>query len=130
RKITFPAVVAACRKRFRRCLENFVKPVVDEICRRVWERRPTSSPKGRRGRLIGPDSRAAKAGSSGNAGAGEACPPASPAKQPLSGDEGEGQKARAEQHEADCRQSKKAVGDKVMMAHERHPPYPTLVRIY
>jgi len=37
---------------------------------------------------------------------------------PASGDESEGQKARAEQHEADCGQSKKTVGDKVMMAHE------------
>lgn len=34
------------------------------------------------------------------------------------GDEGEGQKARAEQHEANRGQGKKTVGDKVMMAHE------------
>jgi hypothetical protein len=36
----------------------------------------------------------------------------------MSGDESEGQKARAEQHEADRRKGKKTVGDKVMMAHE------------
>ncbi len=35
----------------------------------------------------------------------------------MSGDEGEGQKAGAEQHETGSRQGKEAVGDKVMMAH-------------